>query len=111
VSGCAGDVPGFCRAEPSHAVTRIERRSAIAGEPYANLLPMADHILRIGNVAVDGGFIMNPDGWRCRLGQPIDFEAVRREFEVPASIQLSGVHDTILDTLSWISIEGPGAHR
>ena len=52
---------------------------------------------------------MNPDGWRCRLGHPIDFETVRREFEIPASVNLSDVHDTILDTLSWCSIEGPGA--
>ena len=50
---------------------------------------------------------MSPDGWRCRLGHPIDFGRVRREFEVPASIHLSKAYDTILDTLSWCSIEGP----
>jgi hypothetical protein len=90
-------------------VTRIERQSTVAGQPYANLLPLVDLLLRLGNVALDGGFIVNPDGWRCRLGHPIDFETVRREFEIPASVNLSDVHDTILDTLSWCSIEGPGA--
>jgi hypothetical protein len=70
---------------------------------------MVDLLLSLGNVALDGGFVMNPDGWRCRLGHPIDFETVRRKLEVPASINLSDVHDTILDTLSWCSIEGPGA--
>lgn len=96
-------------AELGRAVTGIERESAVAGQPYANLIPMVDLLVRLGNVTVNGGFIINPDGWRCRLRHPTDFEAVRREFEVPASIHLSDVHDTILDTLSWISIEGPGA--
>lgn len=91
-------------------MTQIEWKSAISGQPYANLLPIVDVLLRDGNVALDGGFILNPDGWRCRLGHPIDFEVVRREFEVPSSINLSDSHDTILDTQSWISIEGPGAH-
>jgi len=91
-------------------MTRIERESAVPGEPYANLLPIVDLLLRLGNVALDGGFIMNPDGWRCRLGHAIDFETVRSQFELPASINLSDVHDTILDTSSWCSIEGPGAH-
>jgi hypothetical protein len=90
-------------------VTPIERESTVTGQPYANLVPIVDLLLRLGNVAVDGGFIMNPDGWRCRLGHRIDFEAVRREFELPASIHVSDVHDTILDTLSWCSIEGKGA--
>jgi hypothetical protein len=90
-------------------VTRIERQSTVASQPYANLLPVVDLLLSLGNVALDGGFVMNPDGWRCRLGHPIDFEAVRRMLDVPASISLSKVHDTILDTLSWCSIEGPGA--
>jgi hypothetical protein len=89
-------------------VTRIERQSTVTDQPYANLVPMIDLLLRLGNVALDGGFIMNPDGWRCRLGHPIDFESVGREFEVPASINLSDVHDSILDTLSWCSIDGPG---
>ena len=90
-------------------MTRIERQSTVTGQPYANLLPMVDLLLSLGNVALDGGFVMNTDGWRCRLGHPIDFETVRRKLEVPASINLSDVHDTILDTLSWCSIEGPGA--
>lgn len=91
-------------------MTRIERQSTIAAQPYANLLPIVNLLLRLGNVALDGGFIMNPDGWRCRLANAIDFVVVRKEFEIPSSINLSEVHDTILDTLTWCSIEGPGAH-
>jgi|tagenome__1003787_1003787.scaffolds.fasta_scaffold20985533_6 hypothetical protein len=53
---------------------------------------------------------MNPDGWRCRLRDPLDFDAVTGEFGIPASIKVSEANDTILDTLSWCSIERPGAH-
>jgi hypothetical protein len=67
-------------------VTRIERESTVTAQPYANMLPIIDFLLRLGNVALDGGFIMNPDGWRCRLASAIDFNAVKREFDLPASI-------------------------
>ena len=88
----------------------VDRESADSARPYANLLPILDFLVQHGNRALDGGFILDPDGWRARLEKPIDFVAVRRAFQVPSSIQLGEAHDTILDTLSWISIEGPGAH-
>jgi hypothetical protein len=61
------ETPVSDRAESSRAVTRIERQSTVTNQPYANLLPMVDLLLRLGNVALNGGFIMNPDGRRCRL--------------------------------------------
>ena len=91
----------------THAVARIDEHSTDAAKPYSNLLPLVEFLVRGGNVTLDGGFITNPDGWRCRLKDPIDFDAVRSEFEIPASVNLSETHDTILDTLSWCSIEGP----
>lgn len=88
----------------------IDRISADPSRPYANLLPLVDFLTGLGNFALDGGFILNPDGWRCRLRDRIDFEAVRSEFNFPANVTLSEEHDTILDSLSWCSIEGPAAH-
>lgn len=88
----------------------IEPESQDPDRPYANMLPILDFLLRHGNRPLDGGFILNPDGWRARLEKPIDFAGIRHAFQLPASIQLGEAHDTILDTSSWISIEGPGAH-
>lgn len=93
----------------THAVTRINERSADAAQPYSNLFPIVEFLVRLGNVTLDGGFLLTQAGWICRLQRPIDFEAVRSEFEIPASIDLSETHDGILDRLSWCYIEGPGA--
>jgi hypothetical protein len=79
-------------------------------QQYSNLLPIVALLVRLGNATEDGGFVMSPDGWRCRLRDPLDFDAVSGEFEIPASIKMSEGQDTILDTLSWCSIEGPQAH-
>jgi hypothetical protein len=56
----------------------IERESAVPSEPYANLTPIVDFLHHEGNTAFDGGFLMAPDGWRCRVRDPIDFDAVKR---------------------------------
>jgi hypothetical protein len=90
-------------------VRLIDRWSALPSLPYSNLVPLVDLLVQHGNVALDGGFVMDRDGWRCRLTKPIDVETVRREFQIPSSIQVSAERDTILDSLSWCSVEGPGA--
>jgi len=91
-------------------VNRLVRKSDDAQRPFANLLPLVDLLISEGNELIDGGFVLNPDGWRCRLERPLDFELIREGFEVPDNIQLSPNHDTVLDRLTWCSIEGPGAH-
>ena len=90
---------------------RVDRESGDASRPYADLLPLVEGLLAAGNAYVDGGFIQNPDGWRCRLARPIDFALLRRSFVVPESVLLSSAHDTVVDKRTWCSIEGPGAHR
>jgi hypothetical protein len=89
----------------------IAPNSTDHSRPFENLLPLVDLLVASGNRAVDGGFLLNPDGWRCRLADPIDFDLVRTTFELPANIQISEDLDSILDRLSWCVIEGPGAHR
>ena len=79
--------------------------------PFANLLPLVDVLLRGGNALEDDGFVLNPDGWRCRLTDPLDFGLIHANFELPDNIELSCENDTILDKLTWCSIEGPGARR
>lgn len=78
--------------------------------PFANLLPIVDALVSRGNSVVDEGFVLNPDGWRCRMADSLDFGIIEELFEVPDNIQLSREHDTVLDRLTWCSIEGPGAH-
>lgn len=80
------------------------------GRPFLNLLPLVEAFVDGGNSLEDGGFLLNPDGWRCRLVRAIDFELIRETFEIPDNVQLSPEHDTVLDRLTWCSIEGPGAN-
>lgn len=49
---------------------RVERRSVDPDRPYANLLPLVEELVRLGNVPLDGGFILTQAGWQCRFRQP-----------------------------------------
>ncbi len=91
-------------------MSALLRKSADPERPFANLLPIVDALIRSGNEALDEGFRLNPDGWRCRLARPLDFSLIRETFDIPSNVVLSPDHDTILDRLTWCSIEGPGAH-
>jgi hypothetical protein len=87
--------------------------SAVSGyedRPFANLQPIVDLLLAGGNALEDDGFLLNPDGWRCRLVRPIDFELIQCNFHIPKNIHLSPEFDSVLDRGTWCSIEGPGAH-
>jgi len=87
----------------------IHRASSDPDAPYGNLVPIVDRLIELGNVALDGGFILSQGGWYCRLEKPIDVRAVQDAFELPPSIKVSASHDTILDERSWCAIVGPGA--
>lgn len=78
-------------------------------ESFADLVPVVEALVGAGNELRDGGFVLSPDGWRCRLLAPLDFARIRERCDLPATVQLSPEHDTVLDTLTWCSIEGPGA--
>lgn len=88
---------------------KIDPESADPKRPYANLLPITDALLAAGNEHLDGGFVLTPAGYVCRLAKPIDVALVRARFSLPPTIEASGEYDTILDRLSWVAIEGPGA--
>lgn len=77
--------------------------------PYANLTPIVDLLLQLGNAAIDDGFTMSQGGWLCRMAESIDMSAILAKFELPDSIHVSIVHDSIHDRFSWCTIEGPGA--
>ena len=91
-------------------MTEIARESLDPRKPYANLLPLVDALVRSGNTLADGGFVVNPDGWRCRFTQRLDIQFIGEQFKLPGTVQVSEEYDTILDRLTWCSIEGPGAH-
>jgi hypothetical protein len=89
--------------------TPIDRSSSDPETPYANLVPIMERLVELGNVALDGGFIRSQGGWYRRLEKPIDVNAIQGSFELPPSIKISASHDTILDEGSWCAIIGPGA--
>jgi hypothetical protein len=126
----ARHVPGRPRAGPGHVAAPLARRPwprddarydravieiapGIDGSPlpYSNLLPVVEFLVAHGNPTMDGGFVMNPDGWRCRMSKTIDMAALRASFVFPDTISLSEKWDTVHDTNTWIGIEGPGARR
>jgi hypothetical protein len=78
--------------------------------PWLNLIPIVEFLEAHGNTLLDGGFILNPDGWRCRMSVSLDLEGIRENFILPKTIFLSDSHDSVLDKRSWCVIEGPGAH-
>ncbi|HYN69070.1 MAG TPA: hypothetical protein VEX41_02540 [Candidatus Eisenbacteria bacterium] len=88
---------------------QINAESPDRERPYANLLPIAEALAAAGNSILDGGFVLTQGGWECRLGSPIDFDLVSSQFVLPASIEASPRHDSILDRLSWCVIEGSTA--
>jgi hypothetical protein len=87
----------------------LSRGSADPARPFANLLPLVTAIVERGNAVIGGGFVLNPDGWRCRMREPLDFDLISDLFILPANVHLAPDHDTVLDRLTWCSIEGPGA--
>ena len=88
---------------------RIAEQARDPQHPYENLLPILEALLASGNETMDGGFLLNPDGWRCRLRRPIDFGLIAATFELPSNISVSRQHDSVLDRSTWCVIEGPGA--
>lgn len=89
---------------------QITDKSEDAARPWLNLMPVVEFLRAGGNRLLDGGFILNPDGWRCRMAEPLNLEGIRDNFVLPKTILLSDSHDSILDRKSWCVIEGPGAH-
>jgi len=79
--------------------------------PFENLLPVVRLLISSGNVLLDGGFILDPDGWRCRLRDPINFKLIAAQCQLPLNVEGSPAHDSILDRLTWCVIEGPELTR
>jgi hypothetical protein len=89
---------------------QISEMSEDTARPWLNLMPIVDFLRAGGNTPTDGGFILNPDGWRCRMAATLDLERIRDNFVLPKTVFLSDSHDSVLDKNSWCVIEGPGAH-
>jgi hypothetical protein len=90
---------------------KIDRMAPSDAPPYENLVPLVEVLVSSGNVATDGGFVLNQAGWQCRFRSHLDMNLIRSTFTLPSSIEISEEFDSILDRLSWCVIEGPGAQR
>jgi hypothetical protein len=91
---------------------QIEPQSNLGHAPYEHLIPIVDALLQAGNLVVGSSkFYRDTDGWRCDLKYPIDFEIIRRKFDLPSSILLSDNNDAILCQQTWIEIKGKGSEQ
>ena len=86
----------------------LSARAKDPRKPYENLLPIVIALTADGNRPSDGGFVLNPDGWRCRMTFSLAFDVITATFQIPTNIVLPRETDTVLDKLTWCSIEGPG---
>jgi hypothetical protein len=75
--------------------------------PFKHLEPIVWALTSDGNrAASEPPFLMDQDGWYCGFIKPINFDLLESQFEFPTSIQLSRIHNTILDTKTWVEIKG-----
>lgn len=75
--------------------------------PYVHLEPLVDVLLAAGNeIAGPSKFYLDRDGWRADLRQPIDFQLIEERFDLPPSILLAKVRDSILCQNTWVEIRG-----
>jgi hypothetical protein len=82
--------------------------------PFENLIPIVRALVAGGNRCLCGDagpFYMDRDGWRCDLALPLDFALIEGSFVLPPSIELSRTHGTVLDTNTWVVIEGDIVRR
>lgn len=85
----------------------IKPSSNDSARPFEHLLPIVEALLDKGNTSRHKDlFVLEKDGWRCDLHDPIDFDFPETIFDFPGSMRLSRQHDSILDELSWIEIHG-----
>jgi hypothetical protein len=73
---------------------------------HGNIVAEASHIekqARLGIPASDG-FYGTQGGWVCHLAKPIDFDLVRKIFELPECVSLNEETGSIFCRASWIEI-------
>ena len=93
----------------------IDSEPAPRTKPYEHLKPIvaaliADGIMPSkahGKIPIDElGFYLNRDGWTCLLRDPINFVLIAEKFDLPTSIKINEIENTIFCERSWIEIKG-----
>ena len=69
-------------------VTVLRSESVDPARPFANLLPLVSGMVERGNTAIDGSFMLNPDDWRCRMLNALDFDLIAGSSFFPAIFTL-----------------------
>ncbi|MEI2640056.1 MAG: hypothetical protein V9F03_13820 [Microthrixaceae bacterium] len=78
-------------------------------DEVTDLLPFVELLIGAGNEAIDDGFLNSPAGWYCRMRDPLDFALIREELHWPGHVEVSELHDSVLDRSTWAAVLGPGA--
>jgi hypothetical protein len=99
----------------------IDISKSTSERPYLHLSPIVKLLLDHGNIVADtshiekqarlgipasDGFYGTQGGWVCDLGKPIDFDLVRKMFELPEYVSLNEETGSIFCRTSWIEITG-----
>jgi hypothetical protein len=101
----------FCEREKGPAYfppeIRITVRPRSSRPPFGHLDPLVETLLAAGNKRAHPELFL-PDNyhWTCFLKRPIDFELVRRTFDLPPSITLEEERGSIFDSQGFIEITG-----
>jgi len=86
---------------------RISAEPTDPDKPFAHLEPLLAVLRRDGNdFSNHDGFYLAKDGWRADFKHRLNLELLRREFDIPASIELSEDHDSVLCKNTWCEIKG-----
>lgn len=95
--------------------TAINPESPPGAKPYEHLKPIVRALMAGGNapskahgsIPIDElGFYHDRSGWICVLRDPLDFELIDVEFELPPSIKINEKENAIYCEKSWIEIRG-----
>lgn len=64
--------------------------------PYSHLQPIVDFLLENGNKSANAFlWVNNRTGYFCHLKKDIDFVRIKKNFEMPGSIKLNEVTQTV----------------
>jgi hypothetical protein len=101
----------FCERQTGPAFFPEEIRTALrpssSRPPFGHLEPLVQTLLAAGNKrAHPEAYVPDNYHWTCFLKRPIDFELVRRTFDLPPSITLEEERGGIFDSQGFIEITG-----
>lgn len=94
---------------------QLDPAPAPGGSPFAHLLPLVQTLLDRGNRITKPGmhgdlFAPSQGGYVAYLADPIDWDWLQTEFELPPSLHYDAASDQLFDRANWVSVKGSQSH-